>query len=156
MHTCRRLLGDTLDARRDLGPAGGGLGERAPQGLEHHAVLLRGRLVGHRHDAGELELAALVDEQGGVAAVVKNHVGSKAIGPHENLLGAPPVLVEALALPRVDRHTLRILGSSIGAYGHSSSSMILRGKDVARCPAHLGAKLDQRLDENSRLDGHVE
>ena len=51
---------------------------------------------------------ALVDEQRGVAAVVEDHVGAGAVGPAQRLLGAPPVLLERLALPGEDRDALRV------------------------------------------------
>ena len=34
--------------------------------------------------------------------------------------------------------------------------MILRGIDIAGCPAHIGAQLIQRLDQHRCLDGHVQ
>ncbi len=34
--------------------------------------------------------------------------------------------------------------------------VVLGGEDVARRPAHLGAERDQRLDQHSGLDGHVQ
>ena len=155
MHAGGRLLGDTLDASRDLGPARGSLGERAAQRLENHPVLLRRGLIGHRHDTGKFELAALVHEQRGVATVVKNHVGAKTIGPHQDLLGAPPVLVKILALPRVHGNALRILRGSVGTHGHSGGRVILRGENVARRPAHLGTELNEGLDKYGGLNGHV-
>ena len=63
--------------------------------------LVGGGRVGR--DAGLLGLEAEVDEQGGVATVVEDHVGERAAGPVEDLLGAPPVLLQRLALPGEDR-----------------------------------------------------
>ena len=55
----------------------GRLGERALQQLEDDARTPRSpSSVGLGHRAGLLELDALVDEQGGVAAVVEDHVGA--------------------------------------------------------------------------------
>ena len=34
--------------------------------------------------------------------------------------------------------------------------MILRREDVARHPAHVGAEVDERLDEHGGLHGHVQ
>jgi len=34
--------------------------------------------------------------------------------------------------------------------------VVLRGEDVARSPAHLGAQGLQRLDQHGGLDGHVQ
>ena len=41
-------------------------------------------------------------EHRGVAAVVEDHVRAAAVGPAQGLVGAPPVLLERLALPGVD------------------------------------------------------
>lgn len=40
-----------------------------------------------------------VDEEGGVATIIHQHVGAVAAGPGQGLLGAPPVLLQGLALP---------------------------------------------------------
>jgi len=40
--------------------------------------------------------------------------------------------------------------------GDGRGGMILRREDVARAPAHVGAQLDERLDEHGGLDGHVQ
>ena len=81
----------------------GVLGQAAGQHGQHHGELLGvgGRRV--RHGTGLLELDALVDEQGGVATVVEDQVRALAAGPAQDLLGAPPVVLEGLALPGEDR-----------------------------------------------------
>ena len=108
-------------------------------------LLVVGRL-GRRRGAGGLELDALVDEQRGVAAVVEDHV-RPALGPRQRLLGAPPVLLERLALPGED-------GDAGG--GDRGGGVVLRGEDVARAPAHVGAERGQRLDQHGGLDRHVQ
>ena len=40
--------------------------------------------------------------------------------------------------------------------GLNNAPFLLPGEDVAARPAHLGAQLDQRLDEHRGLDGHVQ
>ena len=50
----------------------------------------------------DLELLALVEEQGGVTAVVDDLVHALAVRPGDGLVRAPPVLLERLALPRED------------------------------------------------------
>jgi hypothetical protein len=87
-----------------------------------------------------------VDEEGGVTAVVDDNV--ERLGPPvEHLVGAPPVLLEGLALPGEDRG---------GVARDGGRGVVLGGEDVARAPAHLGAERDQGLDEDRGLDGHVE
>lgn len=44
-------------------------------------------------------LDALVDKQGGVAAVVHDKVGAAAVGPGQRHFGAPPVVLKGFALP---------------------------------------------------------
>jgi hypothetical protein len=88
-----------------------------------------------------------VHQQGGVAAIVQDHVGAAAVGPIDHLLGAPPVFLQGLALPGIDGDAAR---------GNGGGGMVLGGKDVAGTPAHLGAKRDQGLDEDRGLDGHVQ
>ena len=89
----------------DLGPAVGlvlGRLRRRSSRTTFHSSVSSSAGVGD--GAGRLVLGALVHEQRGVAAVVEDHVGAAAVGPAQRLLGAPPVLLERLALPGVDRH----------------------------------------------------
>ena len=72
----------------------------------HSSGSLAGVEVGHL--AGPLELEALVHEQRRVAAVVDDQVRAPAVGPDQRLVGAPPVLLERLALPGED-------GGAVGA-----------------------------------------
>ena len=58
-----------------------------------------------------------------------------------------PVLGQGLALPREHRNA---------GLGDGCGRLVLCRIDVARGPGDLGAQLDQRLDENRRLDGHVQ
>ena len=68
-------------------------------------------------------------------------------GPAQGLLGAPPVLLQGLALPGEHRDA---------GLGDGGGGVVLGGEDVARGPAHLGAQVDERLDQHRRLDGHVQ
>ena len=107
-----------------LGVAGGGVGD----------------------GAGALVLAALVHEQGGVAAVVEDHVrplralAGLGAGPEQRLFGAPPVLLERLALPREHGHPAGALGGARGADRDRGGGVVLGGEDVAAAPAHDGAQ----------------
>ncbi len=155
MHAGGRLLGHAPDARRDLGVTLRILGQRAGQQLEDDAELLRVRSRRVRNRAGQLELAALVNQQRGVAAVVEDHVRA-AVEAVQGLLGAPPILLERLALPRVDRHALRVLGGAVRADDNGRRGVILGREDVAGHPANLGTQRDQSLDQHRRLDRHVQ
>ena len=83
-----------------------------------------------------------------VTTVVEDHVGPFAVlGQRSCLLGAPPVLLEGLALPGEDGDA---------GCGDGGGGVVLGGEDVARRPAHLGSEGDERLDEHRGLDGHVQ
>ena len=87
-----------------------------------------------------------MDEEGGITAVIDDDV--EGLGtPVEHLVGAPPVLLEGLALPGED---------SGGVAGDGGRGVVLGGEDVAGAPADLGAEGDEGLDEDGGLDGHVE
>ncbi len=155
VHAGRGLLGDALDALGDPGPPLVGA-DRAGEQVDDDVPLLR--VVGGRgrHGAGLLVLGALVHQQRGVAAVVEDHVGGVAVRPGQRLLGAPPVLLQRLALPGEDGHALRVVGGAVGADDDGGGGVVLGGEDVAAHPAHLGAERHQRLDEDGGLDGHVQ
>ena len=89
---------------------------------------------------------AQMDEQGGVTAVVEDHVRA-AIAELEDPVGEVPVFRERLALVREDRRAAR---------GDGRRRVILRGEDVAGRPADLRAQRLQRLDEDGGLDRHVQ
>ena len=94
-------------------------------------------------------------EQRGVSAVVENHVRT-TLGPVEHLLGAPPVLLERLALPGVHGDPLRVLWRTVRAHDNRGRGMVLSRENVAGRPANVGAECSQRLDQNRCLNGHVE
>ncbi|RAO58157.1 hypothetical protein LUPAC06_02384 [Micromonospora saelicesensis] len=156
VHAGGGLLGHALDAGGDPGPALAVLAERAVQQLEDDRVLLGVGGLDRRDRPGPLELGTLVNEQGGVAAVVEDHVGALPVRPGEHLLGAPPVLRQGLALPGVDRNSGRSLGGAVRADDDRRGGVVLGGEDVAGRPAHLRAERDQRLDQDGGLDGHVQ
>ena len=70
-----------------------------------------------------------------------------AVRMAERLVRAPPVLFERLALPGEHRNA----GS-----GDRGGGVVLRGEDVAACPAHARAEIDQRLDQHGGLNRHVQ
>ena len=61
--------------------------------------------------------------------------GPSPSGQAQRLLGAPPVLLERLALPGEDRDALRVLGRALGADGDRGGGVVLRREDVARAPS---------------------
>ena len=146
-----RLLGHAHHALGHAGPLVGVLGEAVLDDLEHDLELgvVGGGRVRERAVLleGGLGLDALVDEQRRVAAVVDEQVGALAVLPRQHLLGAPPVLLERLALPGEDRG--RVAGDGGGG-------VVLRREDVARAPADVGAERGQRLDQDGGLDRHVQ
>ena len=122
---------------------------------EHERVLLGVVGTGLGHLAGLLEVDTAVHRERRVATVVEDHVRS-AVGPAQRLLGAPPVLLERLALPREHRDATRVVGRAVGADRDRRGRVVLRGEDVARRPPHLGAEVGERLDEHRGLDRHVQ
>ena len=156
VHAGGGLLGHALDRLRRLRPLAGVVGEGVAQPVEDDPPLLGVVLVRRGNRAGRLVLRALVHEQRGVAAVVQDHVRSLAAGPGQRLLGAPPVLLERLALPGEDRDALRVVRGAVGADRDGRRGVVLGGEDVAARPADLRAEGRQGLDENRGLDGHVQ
>ena len=67
--------------------------------------------------------------------------------PVEHAGGVVPVILQALALDREYRNAGR---------RNRGSGVILGRIDVARYPAHIGAKRRQRLDQHRGLDRHVQ
>jgi hypothetical protein len=156
VHTRRGLLGDALDRVGDGGPATLVLGQALRQCRQDDLELLR---VGRRrvgHGARLLELDTLVHEKRGVAAVVEDHVGATLAGPQQGLEGAPPVLLQGLALPGEHRDALGIVDRAVRTDSHGGGGVILSGEDVAAGPAHPRAERRQRLDQHGRLDRHVQ
>jgi hypothetical protein len=97
-----------------------------------------------------------VEQEGGVAAVVQQEVRAGAVGPLEGLHRAPPVLGEGLALPGVDRDAGRVRHRAGGADDGGGGGVVLRGEDVAAHPADVRAELDEGLDQDGGLHGHVQ
>ena len=156
----RRLLGDAAHVRREAGVAARIGGELLAQQAEHLAPLLGLRLgVEVGHAAGGRGVEALVQQHRGVAAIVDDQRRAGPVGPLERLRGAPPVLLERLALPGEHRDAARVLGRAAGlgaADDDRSCSVVLRREDVARDPAHVGAEQVERLDQHGGLHGHVQ
>ena len=155
-----RLLGDAAHVRREARVAALVGGELAAQQRQHLAPLLGLRVGVEVGDgAGGGRVQALVQQHRGVAAVVDDQRRAGAVGPLERLRGAPPVLLERLALPGEDRDAARRLGRAAGlgtTDDDRGRGVVLRREDVAGDPAHVGAEQVQRLDQHGRLHGHVQ
>ena len=134
----------------------GRLGQRAVEQPQHDLELFAVGGGGVGDDAGLLELDALVDEHGGVATVVEDHVGPLDLGPGQRLLGAPPVLLERLALPGEDRHpsgcsTVPSGPTTMAAAAWSCVEKMLQLAQRTSAPSAV-----KRLDEHGGLHGHVQ
>ena len=66
-----------------------------------------------------------MQQEGGIAAIVENHVRTIAVGPCHHLLGAPPVLLEGFTFPSKNWHAVGIIQSSMRANRDGSGSVIL-------------------------------
>ena len=97
-----------------------------------------------------------MNEKRGVAAIVENHVRAATVGPTQDLLGAPPVLLERFALPSENRNTSRPFESPVRANNSRSSGMVLGRKDVAADPTNISAEACERFDKHCGLDRHVQ
>ena len=110
------------------------------------------KLRGHFRWHVMLKLPTLVNQQGGVSAVVQNHIwtfASRAFfaGEFKNAVCVIPVLGQVLALHRKHRRA---------RCGNGSRSVVLCRVNVARCPAHIGAQSLQGFNQHGCLNGHVQ
>ena len=159
VHARGGFLRHALHGLADPGPTAFILGHGLAQHAQEGDVLIR--IVGlcGGHNTGFFELRAPNHGHGGIPAIVQNHVRKDLVAliisaPGENLVQAPPVLVEGFPLPGEDRHTLRILGRAL-PHHHGSRSLILSGENIARRPAHLRPQRHQRFNQHSCLHSHV-
>ena len=97
--------------------------------------------------AAFFEFVAFVNEEGHVAAVIDHHLRAFAAGERKRLIGAPPIFLERFAFPGEDGHA---------GFRDRGGGVILRGENIAAGPAHIGAEIDQRLDQHRGLDRHVQ
>ncbi|RCI13972.1 hypothetical protein L249_8305 [Ophiocordyceps polyrhachis-furcata BCC 54312] len=89
-----------------------------------------------------------VNELRQIASVVENQVETLAVlESNQLLLQAPVVLVLRLALPGEDGHA---------GGGDGGGSVVLGAEDVTAGPRHIGTESDERLDQDGRLDCHVQ
>jgi hypothetical protein len=147
------FLGETNELLAHLGPHVSdtlfkGSSDDGKNDLEF--LVLGGGGVGEGSELLEvgLSLDTLVHHDGGITTVVHKHVGTGVSGPAEHLESALPVFLEGLSLPGED---VSGLGLDDGSGG-----LVLGRVDVAGCPSDLSTKIDEGLDEDGSLDGHVE
>merc|ERR1719240_1612382 len=141
------LLAHTLADCGHLGPLLGVDTDGVLDGLKDALELRVGGAVWVRQRAILLKLLleflALVDEHGGITAVIDDLIRAVSTGPGEHLLSAPPVLGKGLTLP--GEH-----GGS-ASLGDGRRGMVLCAEDVARAPAHLGSQGMHGLNEDTSL-----
>ncbi len=115
VHARGGLLGHATDVRGHAGEVGVVTLEAVAKRLQDDTPLFWiVVLVELGDDAGRFELAALVDEHRGIATVVEDQIAETfVVRPAERLLGAPPVLLERLALPGVDRGAGGVIGGAV-------------------------------------------
>ena len=82
-----------------------------------------------------------------IASIIEDQVGCPAVRAAQCLLDAPPEFFLSLALPGED-------GDALG--GDSGGSVVLRGENIAGRPTNFSAQLNQCLNQNGGLDGHVQ
>ena len=112
--------------------------------------------VERRDRARVFILHALVKQHGCVSAIVDDQLGAAAVRPLQRLARTPPVLLKGLALPGEHRNSLGILHSPLTPDCHRSRGVVLRRENVAAHPSNVGAHVEESLDENGGLHGHVQ
>ena len=162
MHARRRLLRDAADARGDLRP-------HARTRLQFLCAT-DSRMTPHSSGSFASSNAGTLPAFSNSYALCTNSVasppsstisvGPDAVRPHERFGRAPPVLFERLALPGEHRDAARLLAACRRVSGAADDDrggrVVLRREDVAGHPAHVGAEIDQRLDQHRGLNRHVQ
>ena len=133
------------DVVQDPRVPAGLLGQALADGGVEHPLLFALRVVQDRRVL--LRLAAQMHQQGGVAAVVQDHVGVPPSRPLHDAVGELPVLLQGFALEGEHR-------DAVGRDGRGG--VVLGREDIAGGPAHLGAQRGQGLDQHRGLNRHVQ
>ena len=95
-------------------------------------------------------------QHGRVATVIQNHVWTSAVAPIKRAPCAPPIFWKRLTLPCEHWNALWICDCSVWTNRNRGGGVILRGENIATCPAHLRAKINQGLNQDRGLNGHVQ
>ena len=146
MHTGGRLFGNALNLLHHVVPMVRILLQHLLQRVENHSLLV-GFGFGIENRRIIFGLAAQMDEQGGISAIIHNELRTFAVGERKGVHGAPPVVFEAFTLPGENANAV---------VSNSGGSVILRGENVAAAPADFRTEVRQRLNQHSGLDGHVQ
>src|SRR5690606_13430095 len=144
MHTGGGFFGNALDRSKALGIPGGIGSQLGFDGGKQHALFFAARVVEHR--GVFFGTGTQMQQQGGIAAVVQNHVGMATVGPVEDFVGVLPVVFKAFALD--GKH-----GGTAG--GNCGCGVILGRENIAGSPANFGTQCDKSFDKHAGLDGHV-
>ncbi len=97
----RGFLGYTLDVRQTRGIPSRIGGQSSPDRREQNALFLACRVI--QHGKVRFGTAAQMQQQGGIATIIQDHVGMAAIRPFEDAMGERPVFFQTFALIGEDR-----------------------------------------------------
>ena len=97
-----------------------------------------------------------MNQQGGIATIVDNEVRTATVGPHEGLLGTPPVLFQSFTFPGEHRDTLEVVHRALGSNRDRCGRAVLGGENVTAHPPHVGTQGREGLNQNGGLHGHVQ
>ena len=122
------------------------LRQNPTQGIENNLLLV---VLTHTIDSRGIFLrpVTFMYQQRGVATIIHDQMRPLAAGEAKRHLRAPPIFLQALALPSEYRHAVR---------RDSRRRVVLRRKDVTTRPAYVRAQGHQGLDQYRGLDGHVQ
>src|SRR6266566_5371282 len=137
MHSSGCFLGNTAPFLDDLMPAKRIFALNLEEQILYDLLFPVGRFS-FRPITAFLQLVPFVEEQSRVAAIVDYELGALAVWMRESAISAPPIIFQRFAFP--------------GENGDAGlcdrrSGVILRGENVAACPAHARAKITQRFDQ---------
>ena len=146
MHAGRRFFAHTPPLGYRSVPFAVIFGQNLLQRIENDLLLVRRRFVIQRRSV-VFGLVSFVDQQRGIAAVIDDQLRALPAGERHGHRRTPPVLGQRFALPRKDGNP---------RFGDGRRRMVLRRKNIARAPAHVGAQLDQRFDQHGGLNRHMQ
>src|SRR5206468_728526 len=113
MHARRGFFRYALNIFCNASPAVSRRRKRFTQHTEDHAPLFGIGRLEFGNFSRLFELHALMNQQRRIAAVVNDLIGTFAVAEIEGALGAPPVFLQGLALPREDGHPFGIFNSTL-------------------------------------------